>query len=74
MIALGSRARRIGVNGARTRVIALGRVSYVGEDAKGNVRKRSKETVFLSIWCQRRPQAIAPVKAATRPRVDAVST
>jgi hypothetical protein len=37
------------VNGARTRVIALRRILYVGEDANGNVRKRTKETVFLSI-------------------------
>jgi hypothetical protein len=62
------------VNGARTRVIALGRVSYVGEDANGNVRKGTKETALLSIWCQRMTQAVSPVKAATRPRIGAVST
>ena len=34
-----------GVNGARTRVIYLGRVTYVGEDAQGDVGKRTEETV-----------------------------
>jgi hypothetical protein len=49
-----------GVNEARTRVINLGRVTYVGEDANGNVRKGTEETVFLSIWCQRMTQALSP--------------
>ena len=43
-------------------VIALGRVTHVGGDAKVNLLKRSEETVFLSIWCQRVTQAVSPVK------------
>jgi hypothetical protein len=44
--------RKSGVNGARTRLFSLRRVTYVGEDTNGIVRKRTKEAVFLSVWCQ----------------------
>jgi hypothetical protein len=36
------RFSRRGVNGARTRIIAWGRKTYVGEDPKGSARKRTE--------------------------------
>jgi hypothetical protein len=33
-------------------LFALRRVTYVGENPNGNVRKHTKEAVFLSVWCQ----------------------
>jgi len=40
-ISLASKEKESGVNGARTRIIAWGRKTYVGEDPKGSARKRT---------------------------------
>jgi len=52
----------------------LGKSHLCRRGSHENVRKRTEETVFLSIWCQRMAQGVSPVKAATRPRVGAAST
>jgi hypothetical protein len=55
-ISLVPREKESGVNGARTRLIAWERESYVGEEleeANKTAWKRTEQTVYLSIWCQR---------------------
>lgn len=59
---IANRFIRGGVNGARTRVVALGRATYVGEDTNKHARKRTKENVFLSIWCQQMTWVVSPEK------------
>jgi hypothetical protein len=52
-----------GVNGARSRVISWDRVTYVGGEPNQSARKRTDQTVYLSIWCQRIGPVMSPKKS-----------